>query len=194
VGLTRSDLVLGKHSGRAALADRVKALGYNLNREQLDTLFQQFKVLADKKKEVYDGDLAALVEQQLQAAPERFALVGYQVTSGTGRAPEVFLKLRRGDQEIETRLSCGDGPVDAIFLAIEELTGITVHCTDFRVHSVTVGKDAQGEVIVVVEYEGQLYRGRGVSTDSVEAAAKAFLNAINRIAATGPAPAGSGNN
>lgn len=191
VGLTRSDLVLGKHSGRAALADRAKALGYNLNREQLDTLFQQFKVLADKKKEVYDGDLAALVEQQLQSAPERFALIAYEITSGTGRAPEVFLKLRRGDQEVETRLSCGDGPVDAVFLAIEKLTGIAVHCTDFRVHSVTVGKDAQGEVIVVVEYQGQLYRGRGVSTDSVEAAAKAFLHAINRIAATAPAPSGS---
>ena len=82
-------------------------------------------------------------------------------------------------------MACGDGPVDAVFLAIEELTGITVVCRDFNVHSVTVGKDAQGEVMVEVEHEGQLYRGRGVSTDSVEASAKAFLGAINRIAASG---------
>ena len=83
----------------------------------------------------------------------------------------------------------GDGPVDAVFLAIEELTGITVICNDFNVHSVTVGKDAQGEVVVQVEHEGQMYRGRGVSTDSVEASAKAFLGAINRIASSGAAAA-----
>ncbi len=188
VGLTKSDLVLGKHSGRAALADRAKALGYTLGREQLDTVFEQFKVLADKKKEVYDGDLAALVEQQLQAIPERFSLEGYRVSSGTGSTPEVWLKLRRGEQSLETTQTCGDGPVDAVFLAIEELTGIAVHCCDFRVHSVTVGKDAQGEVVVVVDHQGQLFRGRGMSTDSLEASAKAFLNAINRIAAMGPAP------
>ena len=86
-------------------------------------------------------------------------------------------------------MACGDGPIDAVFLAIEELTGITVVCRDFNVHSVTVGKDAQGEVMVEVEHEGQLYRGRGVSTDSVEASAKAFLDAINRIAASGAAAA-----
>jgi 2-isopropylmalate synthase len=183
VGLKQSDLVLGKHSGRAALADRIKALGYNVAREQLDTLFQQFKLLADKKKEVYDGDLAALVEQQLQTTPEIFSLAGYEVTTGTGRTPQVHLRLRRGEKEVETRMSCGDGPIDAMFLAIEKLTGVTVHCTDFRVHSVTVGKDAQGEVMVVVEYNNQLFRGRGMSTDSVEASAKAFLNAINRIVA-----------
>ena len=82
-------------------------------------------------------------------------------------------------------MACGDGPIDAVFLAIEELTGFSVACRDFRVHSVTVGKDAQGEVLVEVEHEGQFFRGRGVSTDSVEASAKAFLGAINRIAAGG---------
>ena len=91
--------------------------------------------------------------------------------------------LRHGDQQFSTQIACGDGPIDAIFLAIEKLTGVSVVCKDFHVHSVTVGKDAQGEVMVQVEYEGRLYRGRGVSTDSVEASAKAFLGAINRIAA-----------
>jgi 2-isopropylmalate synthase len=183
VGLTKSDLVLGKHSGRAALADRAKALGYQLSREQLDTLFVQFKELADKKKDIYDGDLAALVEQQFKAVSEMFTLDRYEVHSGTGHAPEVSLSIRRGGEPLSTTMTCGDGPVDAVFLAIEQLTGITVQCRDFHVHSVTVGKDAQGEVLVVVEHGGELYRGRGMSTDSVEASARAFLNAINRIAA-----------
>ena len=183
VGLTKSDLVLGKHSGRAALADRARTLGYNLNAEQLDTVFEQFKILADKKKQIYDGDIVSLIEQQLLEVPELWSLESYQVTSATGRVPEVTLKLRRGDEEFSTQMTCGDGPIDAIFLAIEALTDVSVVCKDFRVHSVTVGKDAQGEVVVEVEHEGKIYRGRGLSTDSVEASAKAFLNSINRIAA-----------
>ncbi len=102
--------------------------------------------------------------------------------------PKVALTLKRGDEQITRELSTGDGPLDAVFLAIEQITGIEVVCRDFRVHSVTVGKDAQGEVTVEVEHHGQIYRGRGVSTDSVEASAKAFLNAINRIAATDGKP------
>ncbi len=183
VGLTKSDLVLGKHSGRAALADRAKALGYRLTGEQLNAVFEQFKQLADKKKEVYDGDLIALIEQQIHGVTEQFALHEYEVTTGSGRTPKARLAIRRGDEILETEVAAGDGPIDAVFLAIEQLTGYYVMCKDFRVHSVTVGKDAQGEVIVQVEYEGELYRGRGVSTDSVEASAKAFLNAINRIMA-----------
>ena len=96
-----------------------------------------------------------------------------------------MLKIRKGEEVKSAEMDCGDGPVDAIFLAIEELTGIAVVCNDYRVHSVTVGKDAQGEVTVQLEYAGNLYRGRGVSTDSVEAAAKAFLNAMNRIVSHG---------
>jgi 2-isopropylmalate synthase len=114
---------------------------------------------------------------------ELFTLESYQLTSGTGRTPEVTLVIRRGQDVLSTRVAAGDGPIDAVFLAIEQMTGISATCNDFRVHSVTVGKDAQGEVTVQLEHGGQLYRGRGVSTDSVEASAKAFLNAINRIAA-----------
>ena len=181
VGFTTSDLVLGKHSGRAALAARAKALGFRLTGEQLNTVFEAFKNLADKKKEIYDGDLAALVEEQIRGVVDVWTLDSYEVTSGTNRTPKVSLQIRKGDEVKSTEQECGDGPVDAIFLAIEQLTGMDVVCNDYRVHSVTVGKDAQGEVTVQLEYEGNLYRGRGVSTDSVEAAAKAFLNAINRI-------------
>jgi 2-isopropylmalate synthase len=183
VGFSMSDLVLGKHSGRAALADRAKAMGYNLTGEQLDTVFEQFKVLADKKKAIYDADIAALIEQQIHTVAERWTIESYKVICGTGQVPEVTLRLRRGDEKHTVNLACGDGPIDAVFLAIEQVTGVSVVCRDFNVHSVTVGKDAQGEVLVQVEHDGQVYRGRAVSTDSVEASAKSFLNAINRIVA-----------
>ncbi len=185
VGFTTSDLVLGKHSGRAALASRAKALGFRLTGEQLNTVFDAFKRLADKKKEIYDGDLAALVEEQIHGVADVWTLESYEVTSGTNRVPRVALKVRKGEEVKSAEMECGDGPVDAIFLAIEKLTDMDVVCNDYRVHSVTVGKDAQGEVTVQLEYEGNLYRGRGISTDSVEAAAKAFLNAINRIVSLG---------
>ena len=189
VGFAKTDLVLGKHSGRAALADRARQLGYSLTGEQLHAVFEAFKVLADKKKEIYDGDLAALIEHEILAVPELWTLVDYQVHCGTGRKPEVTLTVRRGNEPRTVRKACGDGPVDAVFLAIIELTGLDVLCRDFQVHSVTVGQDAQGEVQVEVEHQNRLYRGRGVSTDSLEASAKAFLSAINRIVANHRAPA-----
>ena len=182
VGLSKTDLVLGKHSGRAALADRAHALGYHLDGEQLKTVFEQFKLLADKKKEIYDGDIAALIEQQIHDAADAWSFVSYQIACGTGVQPVVTLRLRQGEEEFSERMTCGDGPIDAIFLAIEKITGMDVVCKDFRVQAVTVGKDAQGEVNVEVQHQGQTYRGRGISTDSVEASGKAFLNAINRIA------------
>ncbi len=183
VGFAMSDLVLGKHSGRAALADRAKALGYELTPEQLARVFDEFKALADKKKDVYDADIAALIEQRSAGFEEQWVLESYEVSSATGKIPEVTLRLKHGDREESTTILGGDGPIDAVFLALEEITEVAVVCKDFSVHSVTVGKDAQGEVMVQVEHEGRLYRGRGVSTDSVEASAKAFLNAINRILA-----------
>ena len=185
VGFSMSDLVLGKHSGRAALSDRAKAMGYSLSGEQLDTIFEQFKILADKKKEIYDADIAALIEQQIHSIAEKWTLDSYKVSCGTGQVPTVSLWLHHGGEKHAVEVSCGDGPIDAMFLAIEQVTGVSVVCRDFTVHSVTLGKDAQGEVMLQVEYDGRMYRGRAVSTDSVEASAKAFLNAINRIAATG---------
>jgi 2-isopropylmalate synthase len=183
VGFTTSDLVLGKHSGRAALADRIKDMGIELRSEQLEKVFEAFKLLADRKKDIYEADIAALCNEQIHTVGEMWTLESYEVTSGTGRVPEVSLRLRRGNEKFDAKVACGDGPIDAVFLAIEQITGISVVCKDFTVHSVTVGKDAQGEVMVQVEHNGRPYRGRAVSTDSVEASAKAFLNAINRVAA-----------
>jgi 2-isopropylmalate synthase len=183
VGFAKTDLVLGKHSGRAALADRAKALGYHLSGEQLQTVFDEFKLLADKKKEVYDADIAALIEQEIRVVPESWTLVDYQVTVRSGGAPSVQVTLARGDVERSEESSAGDGPFDALFRAIDRATGIECVCKDYSVHSVSVGTDAQAEVTVELEHRGSTYRGRGISTDSVEATAKAYLNAVNRIAA-----------
>jgi 2-isopropylmalate synthase len=183
VGWSKTDLVLGKHSGRAALADRARFLGYHLSGEQLQQVFEQFKALADKKKEIYDGDIVALVQNQLSGTPQQaWSLVSFQVSSGTGQQPRVYLTLRHGEREFQEEVQQGDGPIDAAFWAVERITGIKLVCKDFRVRSATLGRDALGEVIVEVEHEGQSYRGVGVSTDTVESTILAMLNAVNRIA------------
>jgi 2-isopropylmalate synthase len=185
VGFTQTDLVLGKHSGRAALADRAKALGYHLTGEHLLEVFDEFKKLADKKKEVYDADIAALIDKQISSDEDQWQLVAYEVHATDKASPNVSVKLRRGNEEQSKTVAVGDGPLDALFHAIEEITGTSVAVRDFRVHSVTRGKDAQGESTIEVEHKGRVYRGRGVSTDTVEAGTRAFLNAVNKAAIGG---------
>lgn len=185
VGFMQTDLVLGKHSGRAALSDRAKALGYHLTGDHLQEVFDEFKRLADKKKEVYDADIAALIEKRMTVADNQWLLVAYEVHATGKGEPNVSVTLKRGGEQVSKSFIGGDGPLDALFRTIEEITGTSVVVRDFRVHSVTRGKDAQGESTIEVEHEGRVYRGRGVSTDTVEAATLAFLNAINRVAAGG---------
>ena len=182
VGFTQTDLVLGKHSGRAALADRARALGFHIDGEQLDAVFQAFKKLADKKKEVYDGDIAALIEQKNAQVVDQWQIESYELHGCHDEPPQVTLTLARGDETATATVTEGDGPLDALFRAIEQITGISVIVRDFRVQSASQGKDAQGESLVEVEHQGRIYRGRGVSTDTVEAGARAFLNAVNRVA------------
>ena len=181
VGFTQTDLVLGKHSGRAALADRAQAMGYHLTDEQLVAVFEDFKALADKKKEVYDGDIAALIEQRKSQVTDQWQLVSYEVHATSGKTPSATVTLSRSGAETTTSVDGGDGPLDALFRVIEQITDKSVVVRDFRVQSATRGKDAQGETIIEVEFEGQTYRGRGVSTDTVEASTRAFVNAINHI-------------
>jgi 2-isopropylmalate synthase len=193
VGFSRTELVLGKHSGRAALSDRARAMGFHLTGEQLQTVFEEFKQLADKKKEVYDGDIAALIKKTIHdaSAEDQWQLVSFRVTSGSGQKPQVKLTLKRGQQEFTEELTDGDGPVDAAFLATEKITGLTLACKDFQVRSATLGHDAQGEVLVEVEHNGESHRGRGVSTDTVEATVLAILSAVNHIVSdTSVPPAG----
>src|SRR3954452_21625703 len=189
VGFTKTDLVLGKHSGRAALADRASALGYHLTGEHLQKVFDEFKKLADKKKEVYDADIAALIDKEMTVAQDQWKFVSYEVRANTNSEPSVSVTLDRAGESATSDTTGGDGPLDAVFRAIEEITGISVVVRDFRVHSVTRGKDAQGEATLEVERDGRVYRGRGVSTDTVEAATLAFVNAINRAAMGGGQPA-----
>jgi 2-isopropylmalate synthase len=182
VGFSKTDLVLGKHSGRAALADRARELGYRLTGEQLQVLFEQFKILADKKKNIFDGDVAALIQQQISgAAVPGWSLVEYELASGSGQAPSVKLTLSMEGKKFTEHVQQGDGPIDAAFWAVEKITGIKLTCQEFRVSSASLGRDAIGEVTVEVEHEGQSYRGMGASTDSVEATILAILNSVNRI-------------
>ncbi len=185
VGFLKTDLVLGKHSGRAALSDKVSTLGYTLTQEQLNHLFEEFKVLADRKKEIYDADIRSLVQRALlkEVTNISWTLDSYQSTSGTGERPVTSIKLRRGDFVVEEKseTTTGDGPIDGIFLAICKLTGLEMKCREYRVHSVSVGHDAQGKVDVAICFKDQEYRGQGLSTDCIEASILAFLDAVNRI-------------
>jgi len=190
VGFAKTDLVLGKHSGRAALADRARAMGFRLSGEALQSVFDEFKKLADKKKEIYDGDLTALIEQQIRGETEvEWSLEHYEVSAGTDQPPSINLTLRHGDESHSAEVAAGDGPIDAAFWAVEEITGIKIVCKDFQVHSATIGRDAQGEATLEVEHLNQTYRGRGVSTDTVEATIRAILNAVNRIGIDSSSPA-----
>jgi 2-isopropylmalate synthase len=190
VGFSKTDLVLGKHSGRAALADRAKMLGYRLTGEQLQQVFEEFKRLADKKKEIYDGDIVALVEQQLHGVvDEHWRLVSFEIISRAGDVPHVTMTLQNGGQAVTEEVTSGDGPIDAAFRAVEKITGLSLACKDYQVRSATIGRDAQGEASLEIEHAGRSYRGLGVSTDTVEATVKALLNAVNRIVVMSKAPA-----
>jgi 2-isopropylmalate synthase len=183
VGVPRSELVLGKHSGRHALKKRLLELGYHPTEEQLDRVFEDFKRLADKKKEIYDADLEALMEGHMRETVHLWRLSSFHVLAGSSVTPTATVRLAKLDDGEYEDAATGDGPIDAVFRALERITGIVPRLTDFQVRSVTGGKDAQGEVTVEVEYDQQMWRGRGLSTDIVEAAAQAYLTVLNRIAA-----------
>jgi 2-isopropylmalate synthase len=186
IGLAQTELVLGKHSGRHALRQRVRGLGYHLDDAQFQKVFEAFKVLADRKKTIYDADIEALAESQIQEVPHLWTLENFQVSAGSGMAPMAALCLRHADGRKLQDAALGDGPVDAVFKTIERITGVSVELRDFNVRSVSVGEDAQGEAHVEIEYEGRVAHGRAVSTDILEASAQAFLTAINRLALRRP--------
>lgn len=181
VGIPKSSLVLGKHSGRHAFKDRVVQLGYQLNEEQLEKAFARFKTLADKKKEVFDEDIEAMVDDELAVAHQLWELTGLQVTSGSNTIPTATVTLKDSNGETIQDASIGDGPVDAIYSAIQRLTGVRAHLTNYRIRAVTKGKEALGEVQIELEHSGHKIRGRGLSTDILEASALAYLAAINRL-------------
>jgi len=181
VGLARSTLVLGKHSGRHAFRDRVKELGFNLDDFETNRVFQEFKKLADKKKDVYDGDIEAIIMNVDGASAGPWSLQKLEVQTSTDEVAKATVVLTGQDVDQVSASAEGDGPVAAAFAALEQLTGIQVTLKKFDLHSASVGEDAQGEVTITVEYEGDVYRGNGASVDIVEAAAKACLEVTNRI-------------
>lgn len=179
VGVKSSNLVLGKHSGRHAFRERLKELGYNLTEEELEKAFIKFKDIADRKKEINDDDLEALVNEQVRAIPERFSLEYLHISSGTSIVPTATVKLNIEGNILEAA-STGDGPVDAACHAVDKITDIYGKMVDYKLNSISGGKDALGEVIAKIEIDGKLYTGRGLSTDIIEASVKAYINAINK--------------
>ena len=185
VGIPTNKLVLGKHSGRHAFKERLDSLGYLIEGEIFEQSFVAFKDLADKKKNVYDEDIEAIIEHLLNKSHdvEIWSLEQLQVTSGSSAMPTATVVLSNGEggQELMDA-STGDGPVDAAYSAIQRITGVKAKLLDYNIKAISRGKDAQGEVMVEVEYEDKKFRGRGVSTDIVEASARAYLSAVNRVA------------
>jgi len=182
IGLVKSTLVLGKHSGRHAFRQRIEEMGYRLSDEEIQLAFDRFKALADKKKTVYDEDLETLIEDEIQDVPELFALDGLHVTSGTEVTPTATARVRKPDGSVVEDAACGDGPVDAVYNAIDRITGMPGRLLEYNIRAVTGGKDALGHVTLSVDFSGRTVLGRASSTDILEASARAYLNAVNRIA------------
>lgn len=180
VGRNRSDLVLGKHSGRAGLSKRSRELGYEFNEEQLDRLYEKFIDLADRKREVFDDDLRMLIVRMINEAFELYHLVEVDTF---GRNPaKALIKLGKGG-ETYTDSATGDGPVHAACVAIERITGVSGRLETFEIRATTPGKEALGEAYVTVDFSGQAFKGKGASTDIIEASVAAYLDAVNKFLA-----------
>jgi 2-isopropylmalate synthase len=181
VGIDSSSLVLGKHSGKHGLEKRLIELGYQLTKEQIEDIFEKFKVLADKKKEVYDEDLHALVEDKIKFSPSVYEIVSLQVSSGTNITPTATIKLSKNGEIFEDA-ALGDGPVDAVYKALERITFVKGQLKFYEIKAITESREALGEAIVKVYFSNidKNILGRGVATDVIEASAKAYLDAINK--------------
>jgi 2-isopropylmalate synthase len=189
VGFVGENLVLGKHSGRHAFRARVTELGYTLDDAQFQTVFDEFIALADKKKNVYDADIVALIDMQSTASVDRWKLVKFNIIAGTGSIPAAAVEMHdesnpeSGNHRVT---AIGDGPVDAVCKAMEQIVGVTAELKDYQVRAVSGGEDAQGEAVVEIEFQGRRYHGKAVSTDIIEASAQAYLKALNRAVSEKP--------
>ncbi len=181
VGIASSSLVLGKHSGRHAFRDRVKDLGFELDEFETNRAFQEFKKLADKKKDMYDGDIEAIIMNVDSASAGPWKLQSLQIGSETDQLASAVVRLLNENGVELSESAEADGPVAAAFNAIDKATGVTLALKNFELHSASIGEDAQGEVVVTVEHNGNSYRGHGISIDIVEAGSRAYLEVVNRI-------------
>jgi 2-isopropylmalate synthase len=179
VGIQGTELVLGKHSGRHALKQHLAKMGFDVTEEQLEACYQAFIQLADKKKNVYDDDLIALMQEQMSEVPQYYTLDYVHVSTGNRTVPTATVRLAQNG-EVFQDAACGDGPIDAVLKTIERITGQPGRVLDFAVQAITQGKDAVGEVSIQVDFGNATMAGKGSSTDIVEAGAKAYLNSLNR--------------
>jgi 2-isopropylmalate synthase len=183
VGFVGSNLVLGKHSGRHAFRDRIAQLGFSLDEKTIESAFNDFIALCDKKKNVYDADIVAIIENRTAESPDKWKMLSLHTSAGTGSIPTATIQLQEEDHSIQCDAATGDGPVDAVFNTLERITGISAHLQNYQVRSLSIGKEAQGEVLVEIAHNGQVFHGKGVSTDIIEASAQAYLKALNKAAA-----------
>jgi 2-isopropylmalate synthase len=181
VGLAATSLVLGKHSGRAALKQTLAELGFTVEGAALNTAFKRFKEIADKKKQVTAMDLEALVTDDLRNELASYTFDSFMVAAASGREPHAEVTVTLPDGEVATATGTGDGPIDSVFAAINAATGIDAQLRVFRVDAVTGGQDALGESSVVLEYGGQSASGQGVATDIIEAAGTAYVRALSNV-------------
>jgi 2-isopropylmalate synthase len=180
VGFVGTNLILGKHSGRHAFRDRVQSLGYELDEEALQKVFDDFIALADKKKEIYDADIVALAENRSHQPQQAWRIKSFHTLGGTGTIPTATIELTHQDGRVQQDAATGDGPVDAAFKCLERLVGLSATLLEYNVRSVSGGKDAQGEVTLEIDVDGRTYHGKGVSTDVIEASVQAYLQALNK--------------
>ncbi len=180
VGLSKSNLVLGKHSGRHAFRDRVAELGFDLDDFEVNRAFQEFKKLADKKKDVYDGDIESIIMNAGSSTLGPWVLKSLEVQTHTNEPATATVVLLGEDGTEVSKSALGDGPIAAAIQALEAATGVDLVLRNFELHSASVGGDAQGEVTVTVEINQQSFRGRGASVDIVEAGCRACLEVMNR--------------
>jgi 2-isopropylmalate synthase len=182
IGLGGSRMVLGRHTGRHGFSDRCDKLGFKLSEQEVEQAYQRFLEVADKKKEVFDEDVAAIINDEIHLVEQVYELKYLHVVSGTGTLPTASVKMKFKDQ-ITQAAACGDGPVDAAYEAIREATGLSPKLETYSIRAVTGGKEALGEANVKIADDGRTFIGRGVSTDIIEASAKAYVDAINRMVA-----------
>ena len=185
IGLQENKLVLGKHSGRHAFKERLKALGYDLKDNDLEKAFERFKKLADQKKEISDRDIESLIADEVYTYDEIYSLKSVKAIAGTEEKPKAKVCIMNKGKEICAEGN-GDGPVDAVYKTIDKITKEKFELVDYVVQAVTEGTDAIGEVVVRLREGNQIFTGRGASTDIVVSSTKAYLNAINKLLSQRP--------
>lgn len=180
VGFGESRIVLGKLSGRHAFKQKLKELGFELAEEEVNKAFKRFKALADKKREIFDEDLQAVIEEEIVQIPKKWSLDYIHTSSGNDTVPTATVRLRK-EGKILQDAACGDGPVDACYKTIDRITKVDCQLLSYDLDAITEGKDALGEVVIKIRSDDTKVTGKGTSTDIIEASAKAYLDAINRL-------------